>query len=136
MTYFKEKIRNSKHIDLLIKFGATGALGTILNLILFFIFVDVSGLPAIPGSILCFVIAATQNYYINHYWTFSNNNNAVTLKNWFKYLLAAIAGLLVNLVILKLTINWFDYLTFSQLLGILCGFLINFIVARIYVFKA
>jgi dolichol-phosphate mannosyltransferase len=80
-SYFVKALVDVWHIKLMflnnsikqfIKFGITGGIGTITNLILFFLFADRIGLPEIPVSIGCFSVAGTQNYIINHKWSFAN----------------------------------------------------------------
>ncbi len=47
------------------KFLAVGLLGTITNLTLFYIFVDIMMFPALQISIITFLIASLQNYILN-----------------------------------------------------------------------
>ena len=49
------------------KFLAVGLLGTITNLTLFYIFVDIMMFPALQISIITFLIASLQNYILNHF---------------------------------------------------------------------
>ena len=55
------------------KFLAVGLLGTITNLTLFYIFVDIMMFPALQISIITFLIASLQNYILNHFWTFTKD---------------------------------------------------------------
>jgi dolichol-phosphate mannosyltransferase len=57
-----------------IKFAITGGLGAVTNLLIFFTLADKFNLPEIPVSIGCFLIAATQNYVINHKWSFKKKH--------------------------------------------------------------
>ena len=122
-----------------IKFGMTGALGTVTNLFLFFIFVDKMGLPEIPVSVGCFVIAGTQNYVINHKYTFLSNTgtSALTVKKWLAFLSASTAGLLVNIIVMQLVILNFDlpYKFIAQACGIAAGMLVNFAFSKFFVFR-
>jgi dolichol-phosphate mannosyltransferase len=61
-------------LDQFAKFAMTGALGTITNLLIFFLCADIVKLSEIPVSVFCFLIAATQNYVINHKWSFKETN--------------------------------------------------------------
>ena len=62
------------------KFLAVGLLGTITNLTLFYIFVDIMMFPALQISIITFLIASLQNYILNHFWTFTKDMGANHLK--------------------------------------------------------
>ena len=122
-----------------IKFGITGGLGTITNLIIFFLFADLIKLPEIPIAIGCFFIAGTQNYIINHKWSFVNTTGTSkpSIKKWFLFLCASLAGLLVNIVIMKsLIMNTnLPYKFISQACGIAAGMLVNFIFSKFVVFR-
>lgn len=123
-----------------IKFGITGGLGTVTNLILFFIFADLLKLPANPVSIFCFIFCATQNYIINHLWTFriENNGEALSFKLWFKFLTASLCGFLINLSVLNILLYCFEWKlkVIPQGIGILCGMVINFLFSNYFVFKS
>ena len=122
-----------------VKFGITGALGTLTNLLLFFIFADKIRLPEIPVSIGCFIIAGTQNYIINHKYTFLSNTgtSALTVKKWLMFLSASLVGLGVNLVVMKLVILNFTlpYKFIAQACGIVAGMFVNFVFSKIFVFR-
>lgn len=121
-----------------VKFGITGGLGTITNLLLFFMFVDKIGLPEIPISIGCFIIAGTQNYTINHKWTFSTNtvNSTLSAKKWIAFLSGSLAGLIINIVVMQLMIINLDlpFKFFAQACGIAAGMLINYSFSKFVVF--
>jgi len=121
------------------KFGITGGLGTVTNLFIFFIMVDKFGLPEIPVSIVCFLVAGTQNYIINHKWSFANNTgmSRPSIKKWTLFLCASIVGLLVNIIVMKLIIMniILPYKFIAQACGILSGMVINFIFSKFLVFR-
>lgn len=123
----------------LIKFGITGGLGTITNLLLFFVLVDKLKLNYNVGNIICFIIACTQNYIINHIWTFRKEKREEKLSFvlWTKFLIASLVGLAVNMIVLNILINFFEwkYLVIPQGLGILAGMGLNFVFSNFYVFK-
>ena len=121
------------------KFLTVGLLGTLTNLILFYIFVDRWGFSALPVSTIIFLISSIQNYYLNHIWTFSDRtvNQPVGLISYVKYLLVALAGLSINLFLL-----WWLLFLFSphlkvmaQAVGIAGGTIINFIGSKYWVFR-
>ncbi|HPO48961.1 MAG TPA: GtrA family protein [Spirochaetota bacterium] len=123
-----------------IKFGIVGGLGTITNLIIFFIFVDVLNfIPELIASI-AFFIAATQNYLINHFWTFKEHtkDDNVSFSGWLKFILTSLLGLAINIFVMKyIIINFFDppYKVIAQFFGIISGMSINFIGSKFFVFK-
>ena len=123
----------------IIKFGITGGLGTVTNLLLFFILADRLGINQNVASILCFIIACTQNYILNHIWTFKVecNNTPLSVKLWATFLIASLLGLLVNIAVLNILTHCFEwqYKVIPQAAGILAGTVLNFISSNFFVFK-
>jgi putative flippase GtrA len=117
-------------LDQLIKFSITGGLGTVTNLAVFFLCADILNLPEIPVSIGCFLIAVTQNYIINHKWSFSANmqGSALSFKRFFLFLSGSLIGLTVNIIVMKSMIMYFNlpYKFIAQACGIAAGMIFNF----------
>lgn len=123
----------------IIKFGITGGLGTVTNLVLFFILADKLGINQNAVSVFCFFIACTQNYIINHIWTFKVecDNTPISIKLWTKFLIASLLGLLVNIAVLNIlthSCKW-QYKVIPQAAGIFSGTILNFIFSNFFVFK-
>ena len=121
-----------------LKFGCTGGLGTVTNLLLFFIFADTLQFPDIPVNVGCFLIAGTQNYIINHLWTFRTQcTEKASFKQWAAFMLSSVAGYCMNLgVYLLLTrmLDW-QYKVIPQAIGILAGMVMNFLFSNYLVFR-
>lgn len=129
-TIFKKKI---------IKFGFVGGLGTITNMAIFFIFVDLLKFSPTIISTIVFFIAATQNYILNHVWTFKTetSGNKISFYGWIKFILTSLLGLAVNLLVLNLILRFFilPYKVIAQAFGILSGMIFNFLGSKYFVFK-
>jgi dolichol-phosphate mannosyltransferase len=125
--------------DQFLKFAITGGLGSITNLTIFFIFVDIFSLPEIPISIACFLISATQNYIINHKWSFKKETaaNPPSLANWIKFIMGSLLGLSVNIIIMEILFTKFNlpFKFIAQAGGILAGTGVNFLLSKTIVFK-
>jgi putative flippase GtrA len=122
----------------LLRFLFVGALGTIVNVIIFFIFADYLNFNASVSSVIAFCVAVTQNYVLNHVWSFRKFVNfEVNRKSYIKYVCVNIFGLIVNLIILNLILMEFNpsIKTTAQLSGVLAGTFFNFILSRLYVFN-
>ena len=123
----------------ILKFGITGGLGTITNLLIFFLLVDLGKLPEIPISIGCFIIAGTQNYFLNHLWSFKEYtvNTRVSLYKWAMFLFGSLVGLGVNILVMKLIIINFTlpWKFIAQACGIAAGMVINFIISKFVIFR-
>lgn len=132
----------------IMKFAVTGGLGTLTNLILFALFADILKFEAHAVSVACFVISCTQNYVINHLWTFKveNQGESLSVKLWAKFLAGSIVGYAVNFGIFSLLLHISDWnyvilekelslKVIPQGIGILVGMIFNFIFSNFLVFK-
>jgi len=122
----------------LLRFLFVGALGTIVNLIIFYIFADFLNFNANVSSIIAFLVAVTHNYLLNHLWSFKKYVNfQVNRKSYIKYVCVNIFGLIVNLIVLNLILMQFNpaIKATAQLFGVLAGTFFNFILSRFYVFN-
>ncbi|GHV36277.1 hypothetical protein AGMMS50268_29470 [Spirochaetia bacterium] len=135
----KKAVGRESGIDQFVKFAITGGLGTVTNLAIFFVCVDKLSLSEIPVSIICFLIAGTQNYIINHKWSFVQNMayKKLSIKTWAMFIGASLLGLAVNIIVLKIVLSHFifPFKFIAQGCGILAGMAINFIVSKLVIFR-
>jgi putative flippase GtrA len=121
------------------KFGVTGGLGSVTNLTIFFLLVDKAGLPEIPVSVFCFIIAGTQNYFLNHYWSFREHteNTKASVIKWLMFLSTALLGLGINITVMYTIVTNFTlpYKTIAQACGIASGMICNFLVSKFIIFR-
>ncbi|MDR2768611.1 MAG: GtrA family protein, partial [Treponema sp.] len=96
-------------------------------------------LPEIPVSIGCFLIAGTQNYIINHKWSFAGitAKSSMSIKQWGLFLCASLLGLAVNIMVMKFILIHFTfpYKFIAQACGIAAGMVINFTLSKLIVFR-
>jgi dolichol-phosphate mannosyltransferase len=130
---------NAPVLKQFIKFCLTGGLGTVTNLTLFFAGADKLNLPEIPVSIFCFLIAGTQNYIINHKWSFAANMRKIplSLTRWASFMGLSLFGLAANIAAMKIIILNFNmsHKFIAQAFGIICGMIINFCVSKFIIFR-
>ena len=124
---------------ILSRFLIVGFFGTITNLTIFYIFVDIFSLKPIPISIFAFTLTSFQNYFFNHEWAFIAKTKFFnkSLLSYSKFLCVALISLLINLLILSLILNSFeiDLKVFAQACGIATGTLFNFLGSKYWVFN-
>jgi putative flippase GtrA len=128
-----------------VKFAVTGGLGAVTNLVIFFLCADRLGLPEIPVSAGCFVIAGTQNYIINHKWSFAGESAGyakdgqapLSIKRWILFLCASLLGLAVNIAALTFVLARFafPYKFIAQAAGIAAGMAVNFTFSKFFVWR-
>jgi putative flippase GtrA len=124
----------------LVKFGVTGGLGTITNLAIFYVLADRLHFLPQAVSVLCFIVAGTQNYFINSAWTFNrkdSDNERPTFRKWILFMSSSLVGLFVNITVLTLLLRFFSFplQTIPQMIGILSGMMFNFLLSKYVVFK-
>jgi putative flippase GtrA len=130
---------NNPLIKQFIQFGMVGGLGTVTNLVIFFVLVDVLGVRPIPGAIASFAVAVTQNYIFNELWTFNDaGRNQISKHRFGKFVLFSSLALCVNLAVLELLLRNFEfpYYVIPQSAGIVAATLLNYATSRLITFKA
>ena len=87
-----------------LKFCVVGGGGTITNLSFMYVFGTIMGINLYISVVICFSIAASQNYFFNEMWTFNvENTNRPNKKRYTKFFLySAGTALLINLAIFRL----------------------------------
>ena len=126
------------HENSLLRFLFVGVLGTIINVIIFYIFADHFNFNANLSSIIAFCVAVTHNYLLNHLWSFKKLVNfQINRKSYIKYIGVNIFGLIINLLVLNIILMQFNpsTKTMAQLFGVLAGTFSNFVLSRFYVFN-
>jgi putative flippase GtrA len=131
--------RNRAALAQFIKFSFTGGLGTITNLVIFFLGADMARLPEIPVSIGCFLIAGTQNYIVNHTWSFAEAGQKTPprAKQWALFLCASLLGLAINIAVMTFILKnvALPYKFIAQAAGIVAGMISNFTLSKLIVWR-
>ena len=121
------------------KFAAVGFLGTITNLTIFYVFVDVFSLRANVFAVFSFLIAGAQNYFLHHKWTFGKimKDKKLTFLGYVKFIITTAFGLGINLIVLNLVLYFFDvpYKVIAQGCGVAFGTVFNYMGSKRFVFK-
>ena len=136
----KKKEKTDSGVRQFLKFTLTGGLRAITNLSLFFLFVDILYWSPTLASIVCFLIAGTQNYFTSHLWTFRQNTKGekLSFKKWLFFIFGSTLGLGVNLIVLNVILHHFEMerIKFiAQAVGLFTGMIVNFFVSKLLVFR-
>jgi dolichol-phosphate mannosyltransferase len=131
--------RDTTHDALVLpKFLVVGGLGTLTNLIIFFVTVDLRSWDPTLGAVLGFVAAVTQNYLLNHGWTFVRQVRGAprSLAGYARFVMVALLALGMNLAVLWAVLTLFDprWKVIAQAVGIASGTAVNFLGSRFWVF--
>jgi putative flippase GtrA len=121
-----------------LKFGTVGLIGALLNLTIFYIGADVIQMNYNLVAVVAFAVSVLGNYFLNHSWTFreENEGKAYCFSDCIKYIAINIIGLLVNMIVLNLIILMFDphLRVVAQIFGIGAGGVVNYLGAKRFVF--
>ncbi|RLF16176.1 MAG: glycosyltransferase family 2 protein [Thermoprotei archaeon] len=118
-----------------LKFAAVGSIGVavnegLLHVLMHFLPLQLAGAIAIETSIL-------NNFILNDQWTFKDRKVGRWAYRCLKYHGAVAVGGLVNyVVLLALTLLFGVHYLISNLIGILMGFLANYAVSEVFVWRS
>ncbi len=118
------------------KFVIVGGLGALLNISILFVLTEVFKVFYLISEIIAFIFSALQNYLLNKIWTFKEKLKNTIIQKWVKYFIISTISLLVNLSILYILVEFFDFwYLFAEIGAIMFSFVINFIGNKIWTFK-
>src|SRR5438270_1763525 len=63
-------VRRPHHSVQLVRFGAVGASGYVINLVVFAVCVHAIGIDYRVAAVLAWVVSVTNNFWLNRHWTF------------------------------------------------------------------
>lgn len=95
----------------IIKFALVGLIGVAVDFSTTYYCKEKLNINKYIANIFGFILAATANFFVNKYWTFSDHST-VTFTQYFKYVSVASTGLLINqlvIVILHEKLKWEFY---------------------------
>jgi putative flippase GtrA len=139
--YNKKMVKRLKHLvtHSFVIFAVVGFLGTIANLSIFFIFVDVLKLWPNAIAVSAFLLVGVQNYALHHIWTFRKLTcgEKMTFIGWLRFTLTTLLGLGINLVVLNIILYFFavPYKVIAQFCGVAFGTVFNYLGSRHFVFN-
>ncbi len=129
------------------KFAAVGTLNTLVDLGILNLFILVtnlaSGVPFVGFKTISFLVATTNSYFWNKFWTFGSRM-PVTGKEYLRFALFTLGGTLINVGIASLVVNVIGapnqispklWANIGALCGVFAGFMWNFLSYKFIVFK-
>ena len=140
MKFLPLKFSLKRNLKQIIKFSIVGLTGSVINFTFYFISVDFLQLGINSAALIAFMFAVTNNYILNHHWTFSEPNkvNRGLIKGYFIYFFVNFKSLLINLLVLNIIVKFYghEYHMLGQLIGIALGMVSNYIYSKKLVFKS
>ena len=125
-----------KSVKEFLKFVCVGFTGTILHLVVLYIFTEFFGIYYILSSVFGFCFGVTNNFILNKIWTFKEKLSYGVVKKYYKYFVLNVIILFINLFILYSLTEFLQmYYLLSQIIAVGFSFLINFFISKFWIFK-
>lgn len=116
------------------KFGIVGLTGIVINLGILYLLVEYASLNKDLASPIAIEVAILNNFIWNDLWTFRSNENGKLSSGWQRLVafnIVSAGGAAINYgIFLVLTAVFGVYYLAAQFIGILLGFIWNFMVNR------
>jgi putative flippase GtrA len=113
-----------------------GALGTLLNLLLMSIMVEVFATGFLTASVLAIEISIIHNFLFNNFWTFAEKRcTRYLIKRFLHFNLASCGSLTINVAVTAFLIRIDTWYLLAQAIGIATAFISNYLISTRLVFK-
>jgi dolichol-phosphate mannosyltransferase len=116
------------------KFGLVGISGILVNMGVLYYLKEYVGLFYLVASVFAIELSILNNFLWNDLWTFRGTGSHTSLRWWQRLIsfhVVSAGGLIINMGILYLLTSVFGvYYLISNLVGILIGFIWNFLANR------
>jgi len=115
----------------LIRFSIVGVIGAVINTILLWLFTDLAGIYYLYSSAIAIEIGILLQFLLNDRWTFKEKKTRGVKQFIVRILKSNLwrsGGLVINIGVLYLLTEYLDvYYLISNIFGILCAFLWNYL---------
>jgi dolichol-phosphate mannosyltransferase len=117
----------------LLKFGAVGATGVIINTTILYLLSHWLALPLLLSSAIAVEVTIVSNFFWNNRWTFACRNSS--LARFAKFNVASLAGLAVNVTTVWGLTRTGLYFLIANLVGIGAGVAVNYACSVVWVWR-
>lgn len=131
------------------RFAVSGFLATAIDfgILNFLMFVTglASGLPFTLFKTASFVVAATNSYFVNKFWTFHKKTEKISYKEYLQFFAVSLVGITINVGIASFVVNGIGpqfgiepkvWANLGAVAGAAIGLIWNFVGFKLIVFKA
>ena len=128
-------LRSRANWEQLVKFCVVGASGYVVNLGVYTLLLEATGLHYVPAAIGSFVVAVTNNYVWNRVWTFRGQRGHVVFQ-WLRFLVVSTLALGANLLVLYVLVEaGLSDAIVAQALAIMLVTPVNFVGNKLWSFR-
>jgi dolichyl-phosphate beta-glucosyltransferase len=96
-----------KEFTVFTKYATVGVTGTALDVGSLYVFVDLLHIPVLVAAAMSFVLAVINNFILNKYWTFRNNDRNFR-KQFIKFFIVSIVGLALTEISMVILVYFLD----------------------------
>ncbi|KAF0112508.1 MAG: hypothetical protein FD147_104 [Chloroflexi bacterium] len=90
-------IKSAKERTRFIRFGIVGIIGSIVDFGVFNFLTIVFIVPAIVASVVSFLFAVINNFFLNRFWTFPDTKHTPVLKQMTQFSMVSFLGLAIRI---------------------------------------
>jgi len=124
-----------------LRFALVGASGFVVDTTVLILLFEVAAVELMLARSIAFVVAASSNWILNRHFTFTDACRAGRKSSqWLRFLASAILSAIPNLGIFYLLMlllpQVLPAILFAMCCGILAGYVCNYQLARLWVFKS
>ena len=124
-----------------------GVLATVLNIVLFYLFINIWKMSTGLGNILDTIICILFQYFTNRIWVFeSKNNGKEAIKEFIQFILARGLTAIIDQIFVVVGVDFFvaKYVSYSQqgifsvgikVLSNIIVIVLNYIFSKLFVFN-
>ena len=124
-----------------------GVLATVLNILLFYLFINVWKMSTGLGNLLDTIICILFQYFTNRIWVFeSKNNGKEAIKEFIQFILARSLTAIIDQIFVVVGVDFFvaKYVSYSQqgifsvgikILSNVVVIVLNYIFSKLFVFN-
>lgn len=122
---------NRREAKRFLKFATVGAAGSVTDLTILNLLVQVGGMRPVVANIFSFAAAVLQNFMLNRHWTFPESRQRQAHMQLLSFAMVSIIGLLINTLILGVVDHllqpfWINYIGNAQ-----TGFTVSYNFAKL-----
>jgi dolichol-phosphate mannosyltransferase len=128
-------MRQSHNWIQLIKFGAVGATGSVVNLVVYEIARQQFEIHYLLAAVIAFAFAVTNNFLWNRHWTFKATDGHAGFQA-ARFFVVSLIALAFNLVVLKVLVAVGVGEFPAQAVAVICATPLNFVGNKLWSFRA
>ena len=118
----------------LLRFCVVGASGYLVNLVVFSLLVHAADVHYILAAVGAFVVAWTNNFVLNKFWTFQRHE-LPAMQQAARYLAVSLVALGLNLIVLEVLVSTGSPEVPAQAIAIAVVMPVNFLLNRRWSFR-